>query len=63
VRNAVEPHHLGIGRSLIDEQQPGRIEQSLFRASSVGVPALRPRAPAPLRAGFFNVILCRWKNR
>jgi hypothetical protein len=27
---AVKPHHLGIGRSLIDEHQPGRIEQALF---------------------------------
>jgi hypothetical protein len=26
----VQPHHLGIGGSLIDEHQPGRIEQALF---------------------------------
>jgi len=27
---AVQPHHLGIGRSFIDEHQPGRIKQALF---------------------------------
>jgi hypothetical protein len=27
---AVKPHHLGVGGSLIDEHQRGRIKQTLF---------------------------------
>ena len=27
---AVKPHHLGVGGSLVDEHQPGRIKQTLF---------------------------------
>src|ERR1700749_3753223 len=53
---AVKPHHLGVGGSLIDEHQRGRIKQTLFAHPASACPRyvralLLRRAQAFLRNG------------
>src|SRR5580693_900581 len=59
---AVQPHHLGIGRGLIDEHQPGRIEQALFAHPTSACPRY-VRALLLCRAQtFFERDLVSWKK-
>src|SRR5262245_56172902 len=51
-----QPHHLGIGGGLVNEDQ-WRDQTCPVLASSAGAPAPRPRALAPLRAGFFLKVI------
>jgi hypothetical protein len=48
---AVQPHHLGVGRGLINEHQPSRIKHALFSH------------PAPLGARYVRALLLRRAQR
>jgi hypothetical protein len=56
---AVQPHHLGIGESLIDKKQPGRIKQALFAHPASACPSHVCALLLRRAQSFLKVILCR----